>query len=98
MSSTTFPSSTLPISPFLLRFKNWYVASVLGVQELLVGKSEPSKLRFVGERLGGGHFSPKMVSSVTISYNIGYPPPPPPPLPSGSLGLLLCRHTSSWCP
>ena len=41
------------------RFRTWYLESVQGVQEYLLGYSEPSKFPFIGERKGS-RFSPKM--------------------------------------
>jgi len=42
------------------KMKEEYVKSMEGVKKLLVRKSEPSKLTFVGELLSGRSFSPKM--------------------------------------
>lgn len=43
---------------YLLRFRNWYLDSVQGIQEVLLSHSEPNKLTFIGEKRGT--FSPKM--------------------------------------
>ncbi|XP_041346922.1 LOW QUALITY PROTEIN: endoplasmic reticulum mannosyl-oligosaccharide 1,2-alpha-mannosidase-like [Gigantopelta aegis] len=40
------------------KFRNWYLDSVQGIQEVLLSHSEPNKLTFIGEKRG--RFSPKM--------------------------------------
>lgn len=42
-----------------LRFLKWYLESFQGVQEVLLRKSEPKKLTFIGESRGS-NFIPKM--------------------------------------
>ena len=42
-----------------VRFLKWYKASVEGIQEILIGHSEPNKLTFIGEKRTS-HFFPKM--------------------------------------
>lgn len=42
--------------------KQDYMAAIEGIKTHLLKESEPSKLLYIGELLGGRSFSPKMVS------------------------------------
>lgn len=43
-----------------MKYRNDYVEAVEGMKKHLVRKSEPSKLTYIGELIGGQNFSPKM--------------------------------------
>ena len=45
------------------RYKDDYIAAIEGIKSELIRQSEPNKLTYVGELLGGRSFSPKMVSN-----------------------------------
>lgn len=48
--------------PLYCRYKDDYKEAVDGMRSQLVRQSEPNKLTYIGELLGGRSFSPKMVS------------------------------------
>lgn len=48
--------------------KQEYLTAMDGVMKLLVRKSEPNKLTYVGELLNGRNFSPKMVFVVYFNF------------------------------
>ena len=54
-----------------LRLKQEYLTAVEGIRKLLVRKSKPNNLVFVGELLSGRSFSPKMVSFL-VFFPEGY--------------------------
>lgn len=47
---------------FVYSLKQDYMAAIEGIKTHLLKESEPSKLLYIGELLGGRSFSPKMVS------------------------------------
>ena len=52
------------------RLKKDYVAAVEGIKKNLMKESEPNKLMFFGELLGGHSFSPKMVKKLFLTIVI----------------------------
>ena len=46
----------------IFRFKDWFLASMSGVQQHLLRYSEPSKMTFIGEEKENGQFYAKMVN------------------------------------
>lgn len=52
------------------RLKNDYIAAVDGIEKQLLRHSEPNKLLYFGELLGGTSFSPKMVGFAPMSFYI----------------------------
>ena len=53
-------------SLIFFRMKDDWLAAVSGIKKHLVRESEPNKLTYFGELLGGHSFSPKMVSQHSI--------------------------------
>lgn len=45
----------------VVRFKEWFLASMSGVQQHLLRYSQPSKMTFIGEEKASGEFYAKMV-------------------------------------
>ena len=50
----------------VFRFKDWFLASMSGVQQHLLRYSEPSKMTFIGEEKENGEFYAKMVSAIHL--------------------------------
>ncbi len=64
-ASTTKEAEKFLVSVFG-RLKEDYEAAVEGIKKHLMRESEPSKLLFFGELIGGHSFSPKMVSCSSV--------------------------------
>ena len=66
-----FVSSLVQMQTVVSRAKNDYLEAVAGMEKHLLRKSEPNKLVYLGELLGGHNFSPKMVGcyNMTVIQN-----------------------------